>query len=317
MPDNNPRNPLLPLWLREYPFTYWDNRIEKINKYNPEDRLEALRTALELSDLYTHLFVARAQNPDQPWFLVKEDVTGPNIGNTLKKLTEETDHGDTIFVEKLLEDHDGLISYETTEETEEWDVSLEDWIAADFLGCPVNFHHEEKELEFIESPDLHYGGANAILNFHQENRKLLNDFKHGFRVLPFDIYTLDFLIDEGLMPESEEVDTLREQLLEESRTWEFSFVRMVTEEAPEEAWYDYEVTLNLHSANISACVDLCRLTLKQLHNLFGRGGDQFIEEDLKNLFSHSDAEEPLVVDIIEHIGDFQVVYGPGDDSKEE
>lgn len=314
MPDYDLQSPLLPLWLREYPFTYWDNRIEKINRYNPEDRLEALRTALELSDLYTHLFVTRVQNPDQPWFFVKENVSGWNIGDTLKKLTEETDQGDTIFVEKLLESHDDLISYEATEETEDWDVSLDDWLAADLLGCPVNFNDEEKELEFIESPDLHLGGANAILNFHQENRELLNDFKHGFRVLPFDISTLEFLIDQELLPDTEEADYLRERLLEESQQWKFTFVRMVTEEAPEEAWYDYEVTLNLHSANISACLSFCHLTLKQLHNLFGRGGDQFIEEDLKTLFSHSDAEDPLVINVIEHIGNLQVFHGPGDDS---
>jgi len=62
------------LWQFRYPFAYWDNRLEKINPYNEQDRLEALYSLVQLTDIYAHIFAAYVRNPEQPWFFVKENT---------------------------------------------------------------------------------------------------------------------------------------------------------------------------------------------------------------------------------------------------
>ena len=54
------------LWQYNYPFTYWYNRLEKINPYNEHDKLEALYCLLQLTDIYSHIFAANVRNPELP-----------------------------------------------------------------------------------------------------------------------------------------------------------------------------------------------------------------------------------------------------------
>jgi len=39
-------------------------------------------------------------------------------------------------------------------------------------------------MEYDVDPDLYLAMVNATLNFWKRNKALLNDLKHGFRVLP-------------------------------------------------------------------------------------------------------------------------------------
>lgn len=313
--EQDVENPAKLLWLRQYPFRYWDNRIKKVNRYNPEDKLEALVLLFRLTDLYTHLFVAQAQNPDQPWFIVKEKAMPWDISDTLDKFSEQTEHGEKIFVENLQSDIEEVISYSETEP--EWDVSKKDWIALDFLGCPAEFDEQEKQVEFLESPDLHYAGANAILNFWRENKPILNDIKHGFRLLPFRAESIDFLLQNDYLEKSEDVNELKGEILEfeEREEWALSFLRMDAQEAGESDPYDYEVSLHLHKIHIDLAVSLSKLALNQLHNLFGRWGVRPIAEEIGYLISRSTSDDgEAVVNVIEHLGNFPVVYKPGTSS---
>lgn len=308
MSEKTITNPLHRLWLQQYPFSYWDNRLEKINPYNPEDRLEALFVLLQLTDLYTHIFSVKVRNPDQPWFLVKEKTMSYDIRDTLDKLTEARDFGEYIFTEKLSEEPEGLIEFDRV--LEGWEVTKEDWIAIDLLGCPVEFDTKAEDVVYHEAPESHYIGANAILNFWDENRPLLNDFKHGFRVLPFNAGALQTMLDYGL-EESEEVEEVFDKLRSAGRDeWEQYFVRLSTEESNSEDWYDYLVSVHLHRANIDACHEFSRLTFRQLHNLFGKGGDYHIEPFLNSLMSRAEAEEPDTIQLIDHVAEFKVEYVP-------
>lgn len=308
MSQDNAGNPAQPFWQVLYPFEYWDNRISKINRYNPEDRLEALFLTMQLADLYTHIFVAKVRNPLQPWFILKEQTDGWDIRDTLDKLTVEYDGLEQILVGELVDKPEGLMSYNIV--AEDWDVDLYDLIAADFLGCPAKFNPEKKEVEFLEEPALHYGTTNAILNFSQENRALLNDFKHGFRVLPFDYWHLDGMAQMDQLENPEAIEEFKEQIESLQDQWVLHFLRMSTAEAEDEdVWYDYEVTLDIHRAHIGACVAFAELTLYKLINLFGRGGEYFIEPYLEELYSQANVEDDALT-IIESLGELRLEFNP-------
>jgi len=81
---------------------------------------------------------------------------------------------------------------------DEVDATDREMTAREFLGCSTVYDKEASELDFVEDPDLHIAAANAALNFWRGFRPLLNDLKHGFRVLPVTIADIGWLCEERL-----------------------------------------------------------------------------------------------------------------------
>lgn len=265
------------LWQFRYPFAYWDNRFEKINPYNEQDRLEALYSLVQLTDIYAHIFAAYVRNPEQPWFFVKENTFRGDIDGVLDKLRTEG----MATVGTLSENPEGLATFEPSEE---YDLHELDAIAGALLGCPFTIDEETGSVEFEESPDLHRGVCNAILDFAENHTTLLNDFKHGFRILPVTLDDIEhivgssMLLDEGDEDAFEEtLDMLREEL--EEADWGFCFARMHTENAD----YGYDIQLDVYQVDAWACYKFAELTLDALHNLISPNGGNYLEESLAEL----------------------------------
>lgn len=270
-------SPFKLLWQYRYPFDYWDNRLEKINPHNDQDRLEALYSLVQLTDIYSHVFAAYVRNPEQPWFFIKENTFRGDIDDVLDKLRTEG----RVMVGTLSENPDGLASIEAVEEFEIDDM---DAIAGALLGCPTTINEEEKTVEFEESPDLHRGVCNAILDFAENHTALLNDFKHGFRILPVTPTDIENLIGSSmLLDEADEedfelkVNNLRETLAEDE--WGFSFARMYTESAN----YGYDIQLDFYHVDAWSCYKFAELTLDALYNLISPEDGIHFEESLKEM----------------------------------
>lgn len=271
-PDQD--SPFKLLWQSRYPFEYWSNRLEKINPYNEADRLEALYSLVQISDIYVHIFAAYAQNPDMPWFFLKENTRRWHIDDVLDQLRTDG----LITVSGLVEDNEETITVDTRDD---FDLHEMDAVAAGLLGCPYTVDEESKSVHFEEPPELHRGVANAILNFADENRALLNDFKHGFRVLPVtpdDIESMlqsSFRLDEEDQEEFEmKLEELREQ--HEQDAWAFSFVRIHADEQD----YGYDFQLDLYHVDAWTCYKFAELTLVALYNLISPGHGDHLEESL-------------------------------------
>ena len=265
------------LWQYNYPFTYWYNRLEKINPDNEHDKLEALYCLTQLTDIYSHIFAANVRNPELPWFFLKEKTYRGDIDGVLDELRIDG----VAMVGSLSEGPEGLVSIETKEE---YDVDELDAIAAGFLGCPAEIDEETKSVEFEESPELHRGACNAILDFAEKNTELLNDFKHGFRVVPLtpeDLETLTESIIAFSEEDREEFDAVLEVMEEElsEDQWGFCFARMAAEERD----YGYECRLDVYHVDAWSCYKFAELTLNALFNLVRPGPGLFLEETLKEI----------------------------------
>jgi hypothetical protein len=267
-------SPFKLLWENRYPFQYWQNRLEKINPYNDYDKLEALWSLVQLSDIYAHVFAAYARNPEMPWFFIKENTFRGDIDDVLDALRTEG----IATVGGLSENPNGLASVETSDE---YDLSEMDAIAGAFLGCPHTIDTETKRVEFDEEPDLHRGVCNAILKFADDHTPLLNDFKHGFRVLPVTPDDVERVIRESAVVSEEDEEQfelilgqLREALEEDS--WGFCFVRMHTEAAD----YGRDVHLDLYQVDAWPCYKFAELTLYALNNLISQHDQIGLEEKL-------------------------------------
>ncbi|SER52178.1 hypothetical protein [Natrinema salaciae] len=276
MPEQ-PISPFKYLWQFHYPFQYWDNRLEKINRYNEADKLEALYSLVQITDIYAHVFAAYAQNPEMPWFFVAEETYRGDIDNVLESL--RTDGIATVGT--LSEDLDGLA---TVEANEEFDINEMDAVAAGLLGCPHEIDPENVEFDFIEDPDLHRGVSNAILDFAENNVALLNDFKHGFRVLPVTPAQLRGMLGNQFQLREEQrddfetqIDELEERLGEDE--WGFSFIRLSTESTD----YGYECSIDLYHVDAWACYKFAELTLNALYNLVTPQGGMPLEESLSEV----------------------------------
>lgn len=299
------------IWQRDYPFTYWHNRIEKVNEYNSQDRLEALYITLQLADLYVHILAARFRNPHFPWLVVKEETRKWHIDKVLDAL--RIDHGDEtpIHLGKLADEPEDLISFEYRDGMEDWDVDLYDWVAADLLGCPVEFDTENKELVFpTDDPAEYIAVCDAIVNFWDENSELLNDFKHGFRVIPFQLETLEYLADTYDIEtdfEGDIVDRIRQEVLQEQTDdWTLLFWRMATNDAEDAV----KVELNVHRAHIRKCMTFSRIILKLLHNLFGQGGSYPVVDQALTMFDKPGDEEITLIEHLFVIGTFVTEMDP-------
>jgi hypothetical protein len=156
-----------------------------------------------------------------------------------------------------------------------------DAVAAGLLGCPYDVDEESKSVNFRESPDLHRGVANAILNFADENRALLNDFKHGFRVLPVTPEDIESILQSSFRLSEEdkrEFETKLEALRDQHKqdTWAFSFVRIHADEKD----YGYDLQLDLYHVDAWTCYTFAELTLDALYNLISPGHGGQLEESL-------------------------------------
>lgn len=270
-------SPFKLLWQYNYPFAYWDNRLEKINPHNLQDRLEALYCLVQLTDLYSHIFAAKIQNPEMPWFFVAEETYRGDIDNVLEKLRKS----DIATVGTLAEGPEGLVNVEANEE---YDVDNLDAIAAGFLGCPHTVDEESKTVEFDEPPELHRGVCNAILDYAENQTALLNDFKHGFRVLPVSPDDINQIVEATMVFDEDEQEQLQETLDDlretlESDEWGFSFVRLSTESTD----YGYDCQLDVYHVDAWSCYKFAELTLGALYNLIAPPPGITLEDSLEEI----------------------------------
>lgn len=163
----------------------------------------------------------------------------------------------------------GCTSIETNEE---FDVDEMDAIAGGLLGCPVHIDEENDSIEFVESLNLHRGVCNMILDFAEKNTALLNDFKHGFRVIsltPDDLVELTESVIAFRGDDEERFDAVLEAMEEELKedTWGFFFSRMSTKETE----YGYDCQLDVYHVDAWSCYKLADLTFDALYNLIAQG----------------------------------------------
>lgn len=285
-------SPFRLLWQYNYPFGYWSNRLEKINPYNEHDKLEALCSLMQLTDIYAHIFAANVRNPELPWFFVKEKTFRGDILDVLDDLRVDG----IPMVSSLSEDQPDLIGVEVNEG---WNVDEIDAITGGFLGCPAQIDTDAKTVEFEEPPELHRGVCNAILDFADNNTALLNDFKHGFRVIPLTTRDLSYLTESIIRFGDEDekqfeatLEALEETLAEDA--WGFCFARMHTEDAD----YGYRCQLDVYHADAWSCYKFAELTLDALYNLVSPDGGRYLEESLKAIPELALEGEMSVIDYV-------------------
>ncbi|GCF15714.1 hypothetical protein Harman_36490 [Haloarcula mannanilytica] len=299
MEDLDLENPLANLWRRNFAFGYWDNRIKKLNPYNRYDGMDSLYILAQLADLYAHLFAVNTRNPEQPWMMVKEDTYTYDITSVLDELTVEIDDGEMVSVSRLAEEPEGLIEFEQV--IDEIDATDREMIAREFLGCSAVYDEETNELDFVEDPDLHIAAANAALNFWRGFRPLLNDLKHGFRVLPVTMADIEWLWEEGLFGQ---LDTEVEDLIDDMEAvqqdqWGFFFLRLQTEALGDR---HYDAELNLYHVNSEVCKQMSKVILNLIYNLImGREGGQTIAEPMSEAIEQSSSTDVYSIQTLEHI----------------
>lgn len=282
MPENNEeiRNAAAFLWRENYPFNYWINRIDKINQFNPEDRLEALVILFQLVDLYVHVLTAKLVDPYFQWYILKEELKpARKIHNTLRPLREQItedlladDESDDLigekwyFLEKVVEEIDKFEAIEVPEEVEDEGVELE-WIALDLLGCPHELDEETSMQIPLEDPNDYIGYCNGLLNFWKRNLDVWNDIKHGFRVLPLNWDTLDKIDRQARSLGIEtELDKLKEEYQDKNKNWSLQFYRMDTSGSNTA----YDVDIHVYEADIRECIKFARIAYAGLYNLFNK-----------------------------------------------
>lgn len=283
--------PMRTLWEENYPFDYWQNRIFKINPYNPQDKMEALFTLLQLSDTYATILAAKLRNPYAPWYVVKEELKPTReIHDTFQKLEVEGDHGTYIELMMLEEEPSTLVNYKIKKEWAESLTTL-DLLAADLLGCPAKIDKEERDIEFIDPREKYVAACNAVVNFWKEHTQVLNDLKHGFRLLPFDKETFDNMIEMGLLRSTDGEVDLQGKMREYQDTKDdyLYFWRLEVDELADPEEYEEEgdveigMRLVVYRTDAMQCRELADITLRLLHNLFGRGGENRVVESMTDL----------------------------------
>lgn len=232
---------------------------------------------MQLTDVYSHIFAANVRNPELPWFFLKEKTYRGDIDDVLDELRSDG----VAMVGSLSEGPKGLVSIETKEE---YDVAELDAIAAGLLGCPATIDEETNSVEFDESPELHRGTCNAILDFAENNTALLNDFKHGFRVIPLTPEDLETLTESIIVFSEEDtekfeavLEAMEKELAEDQ--WGFYFARMDAEKRD----YGYECRLDVYHVDAWSCYKFAELTLDALYNLVRPGPGLFLEDSIKEI----------------------------------
>lgn len=299
MNDLDLENPLADLWRRNFAFGYWDNRIKKLNPYNYYDGIDSLYILAQLSDLYAHLFAVNARNPEQPWMMVKEDTYTRNITGVLNELTVQADDDEMISVGQLAEEPEGLIGFKQV--IDKIDATDREMIAREFLGCSAVYDEETGELDFAEDPELHIAAANASLNFWRGFKPLLNDLKHGFRVLPVTVSDIEWLWDGGLFGQldTEVEDLIRDMEAAQEDQWGFFFLRLHTESLGDR---NYDAELNLYYVNCDVCKHMSEVILNLVYNLImGREGGQTLAEPMSKTIDESNSADSYSIKAIDHL----------------
>lgn len=308
-------SPLRTLWEENYPFDYWHNRILKINPYNPQDKLEALFVFLQLSDTYATLLAAKLHNPYEAWYMIVDQLGNRKTHQTLEFLEVETEDGTYIDLSMLEGEPEQLTGYEINED---WkgEVSLFDLLAADLLGCPASIDEQQKSIEFAEPPERYVAACNSVVNFWKDHWDLLNDLKHGFRLLPFDTETVESMREMGLLQSSEIDIEERIQEYQESKDEYLYFWRLEVDELadPEELEDEMEIGMRLvvYKTDVSLCKEMASVALRLLHNLFGRGGEYQVVDSVNSLVGEDE-------DSLTFLDDFltgELVYKTGKPGEE-
>jgi hypothetical protein len=290
MESNPHQSAVLNIWNANYPFDYWDNRIAKLNPHNSQDALDALFVLSHLTDIYVTVLTAKLRQPDFLWYTITDDTRIWDIENVLDELEGEKNGQDFYFIENILNQSENLIEIEPVGE---WGDNLDPTTALvnQILGCPADFDEENKEISLYYEPEMYLAVSNAIVNYWAQNRGLLNDFKHGFRVLPFNWETVDYLISEG-PAESQSLDEIRQDYEEIDADWAFDFWKM---EVGEEDNSVIPITLAVYTADVSRCKALSRLVLKLLYNLIDNQLALHISEEVDSIFhGSSDGMVPIL-----------------------
>lgn len=293
-------NPIDHIWRKNYPTEYWDNRIRKLSPYNSADRLEAMLILFQLVDLYVHLLTAKIKNPEFQWWALKEELDPTyKIINTIRELEGELDEekspdleGDEwLFLQTLIEHPERFEGISIPPQFEGLESRLA-WLSAEFLGAPVIL--DEIGPEPIEDPEMYVDCSNAILNFWNQNRKILNEFKHGFRIIPFDWETLEEIEREGMTLDREgtsSIEDLKEEYGGEEEDWMIQFMRMVKTDPDD----PYSVEISVFKTYLEECEAFSRLTLRLLENLLKGKKRWKIEELFKEITGYPDERTVLII----------------------
>lgn len=275
------------IWRKAYPFTYWKRRINKLELGNSHDALDALFIHSHLADTFATVLSARMRRPKNPWYAVKDELYTPDIYDTLETL-KRTENGETrYFIEVLLEQPEGYVTLDLPEGWKE-NVDYETGFVNQFLGCPARFDEDAKHIETLYDPKGYMVVCNAVLNYWNEIGTLMNDFKHGFRILPFEWDHATWLFESDLINVETDIDALREGYTEMDADWKFDFWRMETGNDDEPGT---PVTLEVHTVDVERCIAFSSLTLKLLYNIFDKNRTQKIGEDIELLFGSSEVRQ--------------------------
>lgn len=268
------------IWTLDYPFDYWDNRIQKLDPENPHDALDAIFIHSHLADVYVTALTARINRPNFAWYVIKNELPTREIYNTLEHLEETVDGKTRYYVEKLLSKPEGFV---TVELPDGWDenVDYETAFANQFLGCPADFNSEEQTIQPRYDPQGYMAVCNAVINYWDESRDFLNDFKHGFRVIPFTWERLEWLYENNLITADIDLEEVRANYDEPESDWTYDFWRM---DVGSDTSVGTPVKLEIYTADINRCIAFSKLTLKLIFNLFDRQHKQLFEDAIEDIF---------------------------------
>lgn len=289
---------LLEMWRDYYPTLYWANRINKINPLNPHDELEAIFALLQLSDTYVHNLVANVKNLNEPWYFVKERAYKGDINDFIDTFTSaESDRFDLRNYEKDLEDITSFTpqeGWEVLAPSGSWEARPLDVFAWAILGCPGRQNHEANQLVFQDDPGQYIEVCNGVVNFRENWKPLLNDLKHGFRLLPFEWEAMEGIesISASHAPDFD-YDEKKEEYENTKEDYVY-FWRLVGEaeqatEQPEvapERLAAGDFGLFVYRIDINVCLGLARTMNLLLHNLITTEPVPIVEE-LESLVDES------------------------------
>ena len=257
-------SPYNTLWQYHFPFKYWYNRLEKINPHNDADRLEALYSLIELTDIYSRAFSAAVQNPNHPWYYLNEYVHIADAEGAFEALRTE---GNTAIGRASQN------SNKTTTVDAEDDLNLDDTdaITVSLLGVPYEID-DAGHVELQESPALHRGICKVILNTSEEQSSLNQGFNQGFRVLPVSPDTVETVIESFGLPDDgnrdqfqSQMDALREQYDEDR--WPLTFAQLEQQTTDQGEAFQ----LRIFHADVWTCYKFAELVLDALFNLISPG----------------------------------------------
>lgn len=277
--DNPPEGSVLQhLWTNNYPFTYWGNRLNKINQLNPHDQMEAVFVLLQLADTYVTILAAMVRNPHQPWFMVRDKTYRHHIDSTLEEFEVMTSDGDRfVDLGTFEETSDEIIGLDIGGE---WADSIEalDYFAGSLLGCPADINFDNQQVTFHEDRDVYISLCNGVIQLWQEHVDLLNDLKHGFRLLTFDWDSMEEMLELGFVQYSDEdLDGIRSDY-EQTKDDYVYFWRLEGGPIEDEEWelgsgeeIDSGFRLVVYRIEMERSVRMAHMILSLLFNLINPG----------------------------------------------